>query len=158
MVSTSTILWRSILQYIGGIGFIVLAIAVLPVLKVGGMRLFKSEFSDKSDKVLPRSRSIAKRIISVYLIASISVVLLLKLEGTTWFDAINYGITSISTGGFAPHNDSMTFYNNPIIHWTCIFFMIIGSLPFILMWHVLTAEFKTFISDSQVKNFLSISS
>ena len=153
-VSEGTLIWRSLLQWIGGIGFIVVGIAVLPFLHVGGMRLFQTESSDISEKILPRSAEIAKRILFVYLTFSISCILLLKLEGMTWFDAVNFGMATISTGGFSPHDNSIEFYNSPMLYWSIIIFMLIGSLPFILLWRLFCGEYKVFAFDSQVRTFI----
>ena len=155
-VSAGTLLWRSLLQWVGGMGFILLGAAVLPFLKVGGMRLFQIDTSDTSEKILPRSGSIAKRILLVYLILSIICILLLKIEGMPWFDAFNYGMTTISTGGFAPHDKSIAFYDSTLIYWTIIFFMLIGSLPFLLLWRFFCGQYKKLINDSQVRAFITM--
>ncbi len=155
-VSSGTILWRSLLQWVGGIGFIVVGIAILPFLKVGGMRLFQTESSDTSEKILPRSGAIAKRILGVYVIFTLLCMLMLKIEGMSWFDALNYSMATISTGGFAPHDSSMAFYQSSLIYWTVIFFMLLGSLPFLLLWRFSQGETKALTKDSQVKTFITI--
>ena len=153
-VSKGTLLWRSLLQWVGGIGFIVVGIAVLPFLKIGGMRLFQTESSDTSEKILPRSGAIAKRILGVYIILSFICILLLKIEGMSWFDAVNYGMATISTGGFSTHDNSMAFYHSSIIYWTVILFMLVGSIPFLLIWRFSRGEYRALTKDSQVRTFI----
>lgn len=155
-ISPGTILWRSLLQWIGGIGFMLVGIAIFPFLKLGGMRLLHIEFSDTSEKILPTTSAITKRVLIVYSIATISCIALLVLEGMHWFDAINFSFSTISTGGFAPHDASVAYYNNFTMYWTIIFFMLFGSVPMILVWRFFRGEFSALIKDSQVKVFISV--
>ena len=108
------LLWRSLLQWLGGIGFIVMAVAVLPFLKVGGMRLFQSESSDWSEKVMPRSGSIAKRIVAVYIGLTVACSYFYFLGGMTGFEAINHAMTTLSTGGYSTSDSSMAYFSNPL--------------------------------------------
>lgn len=148
------LLWRSLLQWLGGIGFIVIAVAVLPFLKVGGMRLFQSESSDWSDKVMPRSGSIAKRIVVIYLVLTVLCAYLYFLGGMTGFEAINHGMTTLSTGGYSTSDSSMAHFTNPFIHWVGTFFMLLGGLPFVLFVKFLKGDHKALTEDSQVINYV----
>ncbi|UYM16458.1 TrkH family potassium uptake protein [Endozoicomonas euniceicola] len=148
------LLWRSLLQWLGGIGFIVLAVAVLPFLKVGGMRLFQSESSDWSEKVMPRSGSIAKRIVCIYLGLTVCCAYLFFLGGMNGFEAINHAMTALSTGGFSTSDNSMGQFSNPFIHWTATIFMLLGGLPFVLFVKFLKGDHKALTKNTQVVTFV----
>ncbi|WP_299729168.1 TrkH family potassium uptake protein [uncultured Endozoicomonas sp.] len=150
----SVLLWRSLMQWFGGIGFIVMAVAVLPFLKVGGMRLFQSESSDWSEKALPRSGSIAKRIILVYLIMTALCAYLYFLGGMTGFEAINHSMSTVSTGGYSTSDASMGYFRSPFIIWTSTFFMILASLPFVLFVRGMRGEIDCLYKDTQVQAFI----
>ncbi|WP_461538802.1 TrkH family potassium uptake protein [Spongorhabdus nitratireducens] len=152
----SILLWRSILQWAGGIGFIVLAVGILPFLKVGGMRLFQSESSDWSDKALPRSGCIARRVTAVYFGMSVICMLIYWLAGMSLFEAVNHAMTTLSTGGFSTSDSSMGHFTNPLIHWNGTIFMLLGSLPFVLFVRVMRDNYHcgALFQDSQVRHFL----
>ncbi|MGI9282823.1 MAG: TrkH family potassium uptake protein [Endozoicomonas sp.] len=154
-MNTGVLLWRSLLQWLGGIGFIVLAVAVLPFLKVGGMRLFQSESSDWSDKAMPRSGSIAKRIVFIYLGLTIFCAYLYFLGGMNGFEAINHAMTTLSTGGYSTSDSSMAHFQNPFIHWVATLFMIFGSLPFVLFVKFLRGDPQSLLRDNQVQAYLN---
>src|SRR5574344_1959195 len=138
----SILLWRSILQYIGGIGFIAVGIAILPNLNVGGMKLFQTESSEQSsDNVTPKSKTLAKGILLLYV-------------GFT-INAVNHAFTSVSTGGMSTHNESMDYFSNSI-HWATILFMFVGALPFALMLVAVKGNFSTLYKDAQVRGFFFI--
>ena len=149
------LLWRSLLQWLGGIGFIVIAVAVLPFLKVGGMRLFQSESSDWSDKVMPRSGSIAKRIVIIYLGLTVVCAYLYFLGGMTGFESVNHAMTTLSTGGYSTSDSSMGHFTNPFIHWVSTIFMLLGGLPFVLFVKFLKGNYKALLEDTQVVSFIS---
>ncbi|MBO6851295.1 MAG: potassium transporter TrkH, partial [Marinobacter sp.] len=109
------LLWRSILQWIGGIGIIGMFVAVLPFLRVGGMRLFATESSEWTDKALPRMKTLSRGLLAVYLIFSIIAVLTYWLSGMSLFDAFNHGLTSIATGGFSTSDASMGKFDSDLI-------------------------------------------
>ena len=153
-MNRGVLLWRSLLQWLGGIGFIVLAVAVLPFLKVGGMRLFQSESSDWSDKAMPRSGSIAKRIVGIYLVLTTLCAYLFFLGGMTGFEAVNHAMTTLSTGGFSTSDNSMGQFSSPFIHWTATVFMILGGLPFVLFVKFLKGDHRSLTCDTQVKTFI----
>ena len=148
------LLWRSMLQWLGGMGFIVTAVAVLPFLKVGAMRLFQSESSDWSEKAMPRSGSIAKSVVSIYCGLTASCAYLYFLGGMTGFEAINHAMTTLSTGGYSTSDSSMGHFDSAFIFWVSTFFMILGGLPFVLFVRSLKGDLPCLYKDTQAKAFL----
>ncbi|PSW04490.1 potassium transporter TrkH [Photobacterium rosenbergii] len=152
-MAPSILLWRSTLQWLGGIGFIVMGVAILPMLNVGGMRLFQTESSDWSDKSSPRTKSVAKNIVNVYLSLTGLCFLGYLLTGMNTFDAINHAFTTLSTGGYSTSDGSMNHFSNSA-HWVAIVFMFAGGLPFLLFVQALRKrEARTLLSDAQVRGF-----
>lgn len=154
--SKSILIWRAMLQWLGGIGIIVIAIAIFPILKIGGMQLFQSEFSAKEEKVLPRTTKIATGIGLVYIILTLSCSFLLFLSGMDIFDSIAHGMTIIATGGFSTKDMSIGFFDSLFTEIITIFFMIISSLPFILLFQSMRGKLFDLISSSQVQFFLML--
>lgn len=148
------LLWRSILQAFGGVGFIVMALTILPFLKVGGMQLFQTESSDKSDKALPRIRQNAMAIGYIYLLLVVWCTLTYWFCGMSGFDAINHAMTTISTAGLSTHDASFAYFKNPMLEWAAAFFMILGALPFVLYIRVGKGEWKAVLRNAQVRAFL----
>ena len=148
------LLWRSLLQWIGGIGIIVIAIAILPILKIGGMQLFHTESSDSSEKVLPRAAQVASAIGIIYFSLTLLCVLFLKICGMPIFDSIAHAMTTISTGGFSTSDDSIGKYNNLNIEIVISIFMVLGSLPFVLYLQTVRGNILSLFKDSQVRFFL----
>lgn len=151
----SILLWRSMLQWLGGLGVIGMAVTILPFLRVGGMRLFRTESSDWSEKTLPRFRDFAKLILITYLLISVACALSYWLAGMTPFDAINHAMTTISTGGYATDDRSMGRFGNTIL-WISIVFMLLGAIPFILYVRFLTKPSALHLHDEQVITFLAM--
>lgn len=150
------LLWRSILQWLGGIGIIVLAMAVLPMLKIGGMQLFRTESSDKSEKILPRARQISGMIGGIYVVLTFICFIALWFGGMETFDAICHALTTISTGGFSTHDKSIGFYDSQTIETIMIIFILISSVPFVLYIQVMHGRYKALWRDSQVQWFIAI--
>ncbi len=117
----SILIWRSLLQWLGGIGFIVMAVAILPFLNVGGMRLFRTESSDWSDKAVPRTQNMAKHLFFIYILLTIVCCVAYHLAGMTWFQAINHAMTTISTGGYSTSDSSMAAFSNSAHCRYCIY-------------------------------------
>ena len=140
----------------GGVGFIVMALTILPFLKVGGMQLFQTESSDKSDKALPRIRQNAMAIGYIYLFLVTWCTVTFWFCGMSGFDAINHAIASISTGGLSTHDASFAYFKNPAAEWTATFFMVMGSLPFVLFIRFSKGEWKAVWQNSQVRSFLKL--
>jgi trk system potassium uptake protein TrkH len=126
------LLWRSILQWIGGIGIVVFSMTILPYLRVGGMQLFRSESSDNSDKILPHVHLIAGATLAVYTGLSLLIVFAYDLAGMSLFDAVNHAMTTISTGGFSTHDASFGYFKAPLMQWLGTLFMIAGGTPMML--------------------------
>lgn len=150
------LLWRALLQWLGGIGIIAMAVAVLPLLQVGGMQLFRMESSDTSDKVMPRAAQIVTGISVVYVVLTLICALLYWSFGMTGFDAVAHAMTTIATGGFSTHDASIGFFHDARIDLTATLFMIIGSLPFVLYLQALRGRPGNLMADSQVRWFLTI--
>ena len=108
----SILLWRAIMQWLGGIGIVVMAITILPLLKVGGMQLFKMEGPDSTEKILPRTIEVAAIIISTYIILTFFCGFFYWIFGMSIFDSVSHSMTTIATGGFSTHNESIGFFNN----------------------------------------------
>ena len=150
------LLWRSILQWLGGIGIIVVALAFLPMLQVGGMQLFRVEAFDTPEKVLPGAAQIALSIGGAYLLFSLLAFIALWSAGMSLFDAVNHAMTSIATGGFSTHDKSVGHFNSVAIEWIIVVCMIIGSLPFVFLVDALRGNFRPLGRDSQVRWFFAI--
>ncbi|WP_421681538.1 TrkH family potassium uptake protein [Stutzerimonas urumqiensis] len=151
--SPGLLMWRSLLQWIGGIGFIGMAVAILPLLRVGGMRLFQTESSDWSEKVTPRSHVAAKYILGIYLVFTVTAILAFWLADMSWFDAINHAFTAVSTGGYSTSDASLAKFS-PASHWVAIFYMVLSSLPFTLYVATLRGNRRAMLRDQQVRGFL----
>jgi trk system potassium uptake protein len=148
-------LWRGIMQWLGGIGIIVMGIAILPFLKVGGMRLFHTESSDWSDKVMPRTGGIAKATLSIYVGFTTLAMLAYWLGGMAPLDAVVHAMTSLATGGFANSDASFGAYaDSPHILWLASLFMLCGALPFVLYIRVLRGARMALWRDQQVQGLL----
>ena len=150
------LLWRSLLQWIGGIGIIVIAISILPILKVGGMQLFHTETSDTSEKVLPRAAQIANAIAAIYLSLTVICAIFLWYFGMPIFDSIAHSMTTIATGGFSTSDQSIGKFDNVNIEIVISIFMILGSLPFVLYLQAVRGNISFLFKDSQVRFFLTL--
>jgi trk system potassium uptake protein TrkH len=150
------LLWRALLQWLGGIGIIVMGIAILPMLKVGGMQLFRMESSDKSEKALPRTAQIAAAIAIIYLVFSGVIAGAYWLAGMSGFDAIAHAMTTIATAGYSTHDASVAHFDSAAIDAIATIGMVMGALPFILYLKALQGDGCALLSDSQVQWFLSI--
>ncbi len=150
------LLWRAILQWLGGIGIIVMAITLMPIMNVGGMQLFKISNSDSSEKILPKSKEIALRLIYIYSGLTTLCALSYKILGMNTFDSITHSMTTIATGGFSNYNESIGFFNSFSIEISAMIFIILGSLPFIAYIKFLNGNRRIFFSDIQIRTFLKI--
>ena len=150
----SILLWRAIMQWLGGIGIVVMAITILPLLKVGGMQLFKMEGPDSTEKILPRTVEVATIIISTYVILTFSCSFFYWIFGMTIFDSISHAMTTIATGGFSTHNDSIGFFKNSNIEIIASIFIILGSIPFISYLKFAKGNKKVFFQDVQIKGLI----
>ena len=148
------LIWRSLLQWFGGIGIIVLAMAILPTLQIGGMQLLHMEQDDPYEKTLPKINQFVLEIFILYSFLTFICALLYYFSGMSGFDSIAHSMTTISTGGFSTHNDSFRFFDSIYIESISILFMIIGSLPFVVFLKFIHGEKKSLFNDDQIKLFI----
>ncbi len=149
------LLWRSITHWIGGMGIIVLAIAILPLLGIGGMQLFAAEAPGPSaDKLHPRITDTAKRLWYIYFGYTVAETLLLKLAGMNFFDAVNHAMATLSTGGFSTKNASLAYWNNtPAIQYIVIFFMFLAGSNFVLSYYAFKGKVQRVLHDEEFKYY-----
>lgn len=150
------LLWRSLLQWLGGIGIVVMALAVLPMLSVGGMQLFQTEAFDQPEKVLPRAAQLAGGIITVYLFLTFTWMIALWFAGLGWFDALSHAMTTIATGGYSTKDESIGHFESDAVEWIVIGGMIVGSLPFVHYLRITHGSWGGIVRDSQVRWFMTI--
>ena len=150
------LLWRAILQWLGGIGIIVMAITLMPIMNVGGMQLFKISSNDSSEKILPKSKEIAIRLIYIYSGLTFLCGLSYKILGMSIFDSLSHSMSIIATGGFSNYNESIGFFNSFSIEISAMIFIILGSLPFIAYIKFLGGNKRIFFSDLQIITFIKI--
>jgi trk system potassium uptake protein len=150
------LLWRAILQWLGGIGIIVMGVAILPILRVGGMQLVRAESSDLSEKILPRAAQIASAIGLIYLGFTLLCAALYWWAGMTPFDAAAHSMTTIATGGFSTIDASIGGFGSSTIDTIAIVFMILGALPFVLYIQVANGQLRPLYADTQVRWFFGI--
>ena len=150
------LLWRALLQWLGGIGIIVTAIAILPMLRVGGMQLFHTESSDSSEKVLPRAAQLAGAIGLVYLALTLSNGIAYWAAGMTPFEAVCHAMTTIATGGFSTSDDSLGHFRNEAIEGIATVYMVLGSLPFVLYLQTVRGGWGALARDTQVQWFFGL--
>lgn len=146
--------WRGLLQWLGGLGIIVMAIAVLPMLQIGGMQLFKAEAFDTAEKILPRATQISTSITLVFIAMTGICAVAYMSVGMAADDAVIHAMTTVATGGFSTKDASIGYFNNPAVEWIAVVFMVLGSIPFILYVQMLQGRFRPFLVDDQVKGFL----
>lgn len=150
------LLWRGLLQLMGGVGIVAIAIAVLPALRIGGMQLFRLESSDKSDKVLPRATQIVAGIGVIYAVLNIACAMLYMAGGMSAFDAVIHAMTTVSTGGFANYDASFGIYDSAFIDTVGMFFMLLGGMTFVLFLRVAQGDWRALWGDTQTRWFLAI--
>jgi trk system potassium uptake protein TrkH len=149
------LLWRSMLQWFGGIGIIVVAMAFLPELRVGGMQIFRSEAFETMGKVLPRAAEIAGRISTIYVVLTIACGFAYYWAGMTFFDSVNHALTTISTGGFSTWDASMGVYQGASEYVASVF-MVLASLPFVRYVQLVAGSARPLFLDVQVRGFMWI--
>lgn len=148
--------WRSMTQWIGGLGIIVLTLAILPILGIGGMELFAAEAPGPTkDKIHPRIKETAKRLWVIYIVMTVTETALLYFAGLSFYDAINHALTTCSTGGFSTKNNSIAAFDNPIVHWIIIAFMFMAGTNFAMLYYGAKGEFKRFTENSEFKWYLT---
>ncbi len=156
-MSKGILFWRSLTHWIGGMGIIVLAVAILPLLGIGGMQLFAAEAPGPSaDKLHPRITDTAKRLWLIYVGYTAAETVLLRIAGMGWFDAVNHALSTLSTGGFSTKNASIAYWNdNPWIQWIIIIFMFIAGMNFVMSYFGFKGNFKRIFQDIEFKWYSS---
>ena len=152
----SILLWRAILQWLGGIGIIVMAITLMPIMNVGGMQLFKISDQYSGEKILPKSKEITIRLIVIYVLLTSICALFYKIFGMKFFDSLTHSMTTIATGGFSNYNESIGFFNSAKIEITSMIFILLGSIPFISYIKFVNGDKKVFFTDTQIKSFFKL--
>ncbi len=153
----SILLWRSLTHWIGGVGIVVIALSVMPILGVAGMQLFKAETpGPTTDKLSPRIKETARIIGFVYLIITAFILVLYLFVGMSFYDAVCHAFGTIATGGFSPKNASIGYYNSPLVEYAVIFCMFISAVNFSLHYSALKGSFKAYLKSEELKWFVFI--
>ena len=150
------LLWRSLSQWIGGIGIIVVALIVLPTLQIGGMQLFATESAMLSERINPTMRQSIRDILIYFVIMSLLCTFALWGAGMNFFDAINHAMTTLSSGGFSTHDTSIAYFKSPIIEWIIIFFMLVAGLPLVLGPHLIHHRWDSIKNNVQILTFFKV--
>jgi trk system potassium uptake protein len=149
------IYWRSLTQWLGGMGIIVLSLAILPILGIGGMQLFIAEVPGPTkDKIHPRIQETAKRLWGIYAILTVAEILLLMVGGMDVFDSVNHGLTTMATGGFSPKNQSIGYYTSPFIQYVLIIFMFFAGTNFTIHYYALHRNFSFLKTNTEFRFYL----
>lgn len=146
--------WRGLLQWLGGLGIIVMAIAVFPMLQIGGMQLFKAEAFDTAEKILPRTTQISSSITLVFMGITVLCAVLYVAAGMAIDDAVIHAMTTVATGGFSTKDASFAYFDSAAIDMVAVVFMMAGSIPFILYVQMMQGRIRPIVTDQQVRVFL----
>ncbi|WP_305042971.1 TrkH family potassium uptake protein [Geoalkalibacter sp.] len=153
----SILLWRSFTQWLGGMGIIVLSLAILPMLGVGGMQLFKAEVpGPTADRLKPRIQDTAKLLWEVYLLLTVAQVILLVLGGMSFFDSLCHAFSTLSSGGFSPRNASMGAYDSAYLQWIVTLFMFLAGVNFSLHYYLLRGRPRELARNEELRIYLGI--
>ena len=148
--------WRSMTHWLGGMGIIVLSLAILPLLGIGGMQLFQAEVAGPSkEKLHPRVTETAKRLWAIYIILTFAEVILLILGGMNLFDALCHSFGTMATGGFSTKNASIAYFNSPFIEYVIVFFMFLGGTNFSLHYLALHGKLNSYFKDEEFKFYFT---
>ncbi|MHA7855999.1 TrkH family potassium uptake protein [Marinobacter shengliensis] len=148
------LLWRSIMQWMGGIGIIGMAVAILPFLRIGGMRLFATESSEWTEKAVPRTNRLARGLVFSYLALTFGCILTYWALGMDLFNAVNHALTTVSTGGYSTSDSSMGQFDQLSILFASSLFMMLGGIPFFLFVRLLNGQVQPLLRDQQIHFFL----
>jgi trk system potassium uptake protein TrkH len=148
------LLWRSLLQALGGVGIIVMAIVLLPFLRVGGMQLFRSESSDRTDKLFPNTTTLMTRIFGVYVGLILACTVALAAAGFSLFDASTHAMSAVATGGFSTRDASLGAFANPAADWILVLFMLVGGMPLTRFVAIIQGRPQLFWRDSQIRLYV----
>jgi trk system potassium uptake protein TrkH len=147
------LLWRSIIQWIGGVGIVLMALIMLPFLRVGGMQLFQAESSDRTDKFVPRAAELMSLIAVTYSVLTVMCAVSYRLAGMSTFDALNHAMTTVATSGFSTHDLSLGHFAEPAVQWSAALFMFASSLPLVIYIKAVRNRSLVMFSDEQVVGF-----
>lgn len=154
-VPKGILFWRSLTQWLGGMGIIVLTVAIFPLLGIGGVELFVAEApGPTSDKIHPRIKETAKRLWGIYAGLTILLTIILFLNGMNFYDAVNHGLTTMATGGFSTKNASIAYFQNPAIHYIIALFMFIAGINYTIIYYSLKGKFDKAWSSDEFKTYL----
>lgn len=157
-VNKGILFWRSLTQWIGGMGIIVLTVAILPILGIGGMQLFVAEAPGISpDKLQPRIKETAKRLWFIYLALTVTETALLWAGGMTFYDAINHSLTTMATGGFSTKNASIAYFTSPFIQYVIIIFMFLAGTNFTMTYFALHKNFEKVLKNEEFRFYAGVS-
>jgi len=148
------LLWRSGLQWIGGLGIVIMAIMLLPFLRVGGMQLFHTERIDRSERIVARPIQLARSIVGIYLVLTVACMVAYDMAGMDAFDAVNHAMTTVSTAGYSTRDASIGYYPQPAVLWVGIVFMIAGALPFAVYIAAVQGRPAALFTDPQIRLFV----
>ncbi|RKZ14300.1 TrkH family potassium uptake protein [bacterium] len=155
--SHATLFWRALTHWLGGMGIVLLAVAILPLLGVGGMQLFRAEVPGPvAERLTPRIRETAKRLWGVYLLLTVLEVLALLLAGMGLFDAVCHAFATMATGGFSTHNSSVGGFASPAVEWVIIVFMFLAGVNFSLHYLALSGRWRGYFRDEEFRFYLVI--
>jgi trk system potassium uptake protein TrkH len=154
-MAPSILLWRALLHWLGGIGIIVMAMAILPLLRTGGMQLFHAESSDRYEKPFPRATQLVSALVLAYALLTILCGMAYRLAGMSGFDAVVHAMATLSTGGYSSHDASFAYFQSPLLEWLGTLFMLAGALPFVLYVRAVRGDTRI-LRDRQVHVFLAI--
>lgn len=157
IIPKSILLWRSMTQWLGGMGIVVLTVAILPMLGVGGMQLIQAEATGVSlDKITPRITETAKYLWYIYIGFTAALTLLLALGGMSFFDSVSHAFATVASGGFSTKNDSIGYYNSAYFDWVITLFMFLAGVNFTLHFRILTGRFRAVFSNTEFKAYIGI--
>lgn len=157
IVPESILFWRALTQWLGGMGFIVLSLAILPLMGIGGMQLFKAEMpGPTADRLKPRIQDTAKLLWGIYVLLTAVLIILLMFGGMKFFDALCHAFTTLATGGFSPRNASVGAYNSAYIDWVISLFMLLAAINFSLYYLALRGRLRDFYRNEELRTYLAL--
>lgn len=147
--------WRSLIQWVGGMGVILLSLAIFPMLGIGSFHLFKAESSGGStvEQIQPRLAETAKILWKTYLVLTFLEIIVLRFAGLNWFDAVCHSFATLATGGFSPHNGSVSFFDNVLIENIIIFFMFLGGINFSLHFQLVQGNYSVVFKNPELRGY-----
>lgn len=156
IMSRGLIFWRSQTQWMGGMGIIVFSLAILPFLGAGGMQLYRAEVTGPvKDKVAPRMKDTARSLWKIYVLLTVLLIFILRIEGMGWYDSINHSFTTLATGGFSTRNASLAAFS-PIIQWTVTLFMFVAGISFVLHFQALHGKRRVYFHNTECILYTSL--